>query len=620
MKKMKLFNELFKKKKIKPKKKEESSLIDNVADIQSLFAPDVLQENPDYLYLGPERYTRTFVMTVYPRETYVGWLDEIFSIGEVELSVDVQTIPDSLVINELTNQVSKVIATYNLYKKTGNILQIPTLEAMMQDLEKERAAIQTNRDRMFYVSIFITLHAKNLQELEEKTLILEDVFARKATKIRTLSFRQVDGFKSSLMASDKVVPDFHRNVTTGGLATMIPISNPDLTHPSGIYLGRNLFTGAPMFLNSFIGPPHLNNQHISVFGVPGSGKSVSLKTIIARNAITGVRIAVLDPEGEYKKLIKDLLGGEYINIRQGRPSGINLFEIEADIDDTTGEKEFVPIMEKVAEIRAVLGAIARNFMGRPLTALEIVAIEQAVIETYREKGITEDIESLYEEGGQVDDDTFVIGKKKKEMPTLTDFHRFLSEKPNAKELSEILLPFLKGGSMGMFDCQSRVDAQTPILAIGLSEIKDEFTKFYASFVLLSWIWQVFVQKNRDVPKMIPVDETWMFIKYPESAKFLNDLARRGRKHKASLIFASQFLDEFLSSEEGRSVISSCATSILMRQHPAAVGKIVKHFHLASGAYDLLQTFGPGECIISLNGNITAIKVEPSPYEWPYITT
>lgn len=608
------------KKRSKTLKQKKPNLIDNVADIQSLFAPDVLEEKPDYLYLGPEQYTRTFALTVYPRETYVGWLNEIFSLGEIELAVNVELIPDSIVINELTTQVSKVMATYSLYQKTGNILHIPTLETMIQDLEAERAAIQTNRDRMFYVSIFITLHAKTLQELEEKTLILEDVFARKATKVRSMSFRQVEGFKSSIFASDKTSADFYRNVTAGGLATMIPVSNPDLTHPSGIYLGRNLSTGAPMFFNSFLVPSYLNNQHISVFGIPGSGKSVTLKTIIARNAITGVRIAILDPEGEYKKLIKDLLGGEYIQIRQGRPSGINLFEIEADIDET-GKKEYVPIMEKVAEIRAILGTIARNFRGKPLTALEIVAIEQAVIETYREREITQDVESLYEEGGkQLDSNTFVIGKTKKEMPTLSDFHQHLSKKPNAKELSEILIPFLKGGSMGIFDCQSKVNAKTPVLAIDLSQIRDEFTKFYASSVILSWIWQVFVQKNRNVLKMIPIDETWMFIKYPESAEFLNSLARRGRKHKAALVFASQFIDEFLSSEEGRSVINSCATSIIMRQHPGSVEKVVEYFHLASGAHNLLQTFAPGECIISLNGNITAIKVEPSPYEWPYITT
>ena len=30
------------------------------------------------------------------------------------------------------------------------------------------------------------------------------------------------------------------NIMTGGLATMFPVSNPELTHANGIYLGDNL--------------------------------------------------------------------------------------------------------------------------------------------------------------------------------------------------------------------------------------------------------------------------------------------------------------------------------------------------------------------------------------------
>lgn len=601
-------------------KMQNADLVENVADLKSLFIPDGLYEHSDYIYLGPARYARTFALTVYPRETYVGWLDDIFSVGEIDVSVTVEDVPNDLVISELTEKVAQVESIYRLYRKTGNILQLPALEAMLADLEAERKAIQTNRDKMFYVTVLITLHAKSLEELEHKTMILEDIMARKATQMRTLCFRQIEAFKTTLPTGLPPIRGFSRNVTTGGLATLFPIANPDLTHPSGIYLGRNLFTGAPVFIDSFAVPKYLNNQHIVIFGIPGSGKSVALKLKLARNAAAGTRIVVLDPEGEYKKLINDLLGGEYITIQQGKPAGINLFEIEPDVDET-GQKEYVPILEKVAEIRNLLGAIARNFMGRPLTALEIVAVEQAVTEVYRDRGITQDPKSLYEEGGKrIDSDRFVIGRTKKAMPTLSDFREKLMNKPNGAEIAQILVPFTKTGSMGMFDCESKIDSNTPIIGFNLSEIKDEFTKFYATYVILTFIWQKFVQKNRGVNKMIACDETWMFVKYPESAKFLNDLARRGRKHKAALIVASQFIDEFLSNEEGKAVVNSCATAILMRQNPSATDMVVKHFNLASGAGELLQTFSPGECILSLNGVVTAIKVEPTPYEWAFITT
>jgi conjugal transfer ATP-binding protein TraC len=98
------------------------------------------------------------------------------------------------------------------------------------------------------------------------------------------------------------------------------------------------------------------------------------------------------------------------------------------------------------------------------------------------------------------------------------------------------------------------------------------------------------------------------------------LARRGRKHKACLLIASQFIDEFLSCEQGRAVIHSADTSILMRQNPAVVDQVVDHFNLAEGTKQQLSSFEPGEAILSLNGNVTGIKVIPIPYEWPYITT
>lgn len=602
------------------KKGDGFDLRNGTSDIQSLFVPDALQETSDTLYLGPSRYARIYALSVYPRDVYVGWLDDLFSAGEIDLSVSVEVIPDNLIIKKLNDQVVKTAAMYAVQEKQGNILHLPQLKEMLDDLEAERAAIQTNRDRMFYATVLIAVYGKTPEDLERRATAVNDILARKATQMRCLSFRQIEGLKAVLPVNAVPPRGFRRNVTTGGVASFFPIANPDLTHPSGIYLGRNLFTGAPVFLDSFIGPPWLNNQHITVFGIPGMGKSVTIKTILNKSALIGTHIAVLDREGEYKKSIVDLLGGEYITIRQGRPAGINPLDIEPDTDET-GNKQYVPIMDKVAEMRALLGTIAQNFMGRPLTALEVVAIEQAVPEIYAQKGIDAHIENLYTSGGiQIDDGTYTVSGVKKPMPTLSDLQAALATKPNAAELAEVMKPFLKNGSMGFFDCTSTVNIDAPVIGFNLAGITDEFTKLYTSFVLLTWIWQNFVQKHRDVRKIVAVDEAWTFIKYRESAEFLETLARRGRKHKACLLIASQFIDEFLSCEQGRAVINSADTSILMRQNPAVVDQIVEYFHLAEGAKQLLSSFASGEAVLSLNNNVTAIKIDPIPYEWPYITT
>ena len=54
----------------------------------------------------------------------------------------------------------------------GNILHLPELEKEITDLEELRMLIQTNQDKLFFATIFISLNAETLEELNEKTKIL----------------------------------------------------------------------------------------------------------------------------------------------------------------------------------------------------------------------------------------------------------------------------------------------------------------------------------------------------------------------------------------------------------------------------------------------------------------
>ncbi len=48
------------------------------------------------------------------------------------------------------------------------------------DNEIVREAIQTNRDKMFYVSVFIAVHADSVEELNKKCDSVEDVLAQQS--------------------------------------------------------------------------------------------------------------------------------------------------------------------------------------------------------------------------------------------------------------------------------------------------------------------------------------------------------------------------------------------------------------------------------------------------------
>lgn len=366
----------------KKEKKKEIDIFSNIPSMADLLLPEELQERKDYLTLGYNKYSRIFVMTVYPEQTWVSWLDDLFSIGNINISVKVEPSSNGNVISQLTKKLVQSQSEYATYSKQGNILHLPVLEKQINDLEDLRMLIQTNQDKLFFATIFITLNAESLYELNEKTKILESELNKKTSMIRTLTFRQLEGLKTMLPIGEIPIANYERNMVAGGIATLIPISNPNLSHDKGIFIGRNMFTNAPVYVDNFIGPPTLPNPHVFICGTSGGGKSVALKTLAARNiATTGCSVFFIDVEGEYSGLTK-MLGGKVIKIVQGESAGINPFELEPD---TKGNKQFLNILDKVAEIRGLLGTICRNYQGRTLNGTEITEIEIIVNQLYAEK-------------------------------------------------------------------------------------------------------------------------------------------------------------------------------------------------------------------------------------------
>lgn len=478
---------------------------------------------------------------------------------------------------------------------------------MLCDYDEIRRLVQTSNDKLFFVTILLRLNASNLEELDIKSNILKNEFAKISAKARTLNFRQFEGLKSNLPLNELNIYDYERNVTTNGLATMFPIANSNTeSSMSGVCIGRNYFTGLPVYLDTF--DKNITNPHIIVLGVTGAGKSVTMDTISSRSLVTkNTQSAILDIEGEYKRRTENL-GGRIIEIKQGVPAGINIFDIDIEQDENGIEK--VNILNKVAEIRAILSGIVRNYMNRSLNAKELVEIEESVIETYKQKGITTNKESIYEKEGGKLGNKLTLGKIRKKMPTLSDFQKILSSKNNSKELAEILSGFLKGKSLGMFDCTSNININDYAIDFDLSSITDEVTKFYASMVITTWITEKYMRRSEMYEeKSVYIDEAWTMLKYEETANFIENLARRARKRGVRLVIATQLPEELISSQQGRAILNCCGTAILMKQSPISVDKVIDYFKLSKGTREFLLKARQGEALLNIEGTISAICIE-----------
>ena len=588
--------------------KNNQDIFEKVPKLIDLIIPDCIDEKRDYIVLGDDKYSRSFVLAVYPNKTFLGWLDKIFSmLGDITLSIISRPANDDSVIRQLNKKVTVLESERRTYESKGNIDLIHPLEKMILDYDQIRKQVQMANDKLFFVTILLRINAKNLEELNTKSNLLKNEFAKISAQVRCLNFRQLEGLKANLPFDLLNIFDYERNVTCSGLATMFPIASSNtLSHPNGVPIGRNYFTGLPVYLNTF--DKSLTNPHIVILGVTGAGKSVTMDILSARSIVTrNTQSAILDIEGEYKKRTESL-GGRVISIKQGVSSGINLFDMDLDEDENGIEK--VNLLNKVAEIRAILSGLVKHYMDRPLNAKELADIEESVIETYKEKGITTYKESLFEkEGGKIGE-KLTLGKIKKKMPTLTDFQRILAGKKNSTELADILTGFLKGKSLGIFDCQSNINSNDICIDFDLSNITDEVTKFYASMVITSWITEKYMQRsNLYEEKSIYIDEAWTMLKYEETADFIESLARRARKRGVRLVLASQMAQEFTDSPQGRATLNSCGTAIIMKQSPASVDNILEFFKLSEGTKDFLLQAQKGEALLYLEGKVSAIVIE-----------
>ena len=199
----------------KKQKQRKIDIFNNMPNVMDLLLPDTLQERKDYLVLGYNKYSRIFVMTVYPEQTWVSWLDDLFNIGNINISVKIEPSSNSNVINQLTKKLVQSQSEYSIYSRQGNILHLPELEKQIGDLEDLRMLIQTNQDKLFFATIFITLNAESLQELNEKTKILESELNKKTAMIRTLTFRQLEGLKTMLPFGEIPISNYERNMVAG---------------------------------------------------------------------------------------------------------------------------------------------------------------------------------------------------------------------------------------------------------------------------------------------------------------------------------------------------------------------------------------------------------------------
>ncbi|MCR4426255.1 MAG: ATP-binding protein [Firmicutes bacterium] len=584
-------------------------------DLRDLVAPDGFLVSPSHIQIGSGRFVRSYAVSMLPSEVMVGWLDGLYNVGDVDISFHIVPGENRAVVEELSNKLAMLDAQNMLDEKNGDYRFIPLRAAEGTDINQLRLDIQTNRNKMMYVSILFTVAADNIEQLEKKARLLESVLAGSAVHVRQAFLRQPEGLRSVSPIGDIQLTRVYRNLDLGASTTLMPFLGSDLTHENGVLLGINETTGGPVFYNAFAGPPLLTNPHMALIATSGAGKTTLVKMMSARSALLGIRTVFVDPEGEYGSLVRGA-GGVYIRLVPGGKVYLNPFEIEADEQEG---RQFVNVLDKIADLKGLVAVMVEG-AGEKIKPEEIAIVEEVVAEEYASRGIDDNPGNLYVEETGLKDGVYVSRKVKKRMPTLSSFYSRLQTKGEvAERLLLLLKPYLAGGSMGLFDGESDINLKdAPFVAFDVSKLEERFLRPFAMYVVLGWIWEEFVKADRKARKRVVVDEAWTMMKYKQTADFLETMARRARKYGTSLCVSTQNFMEFASSNQGLAVITNLDSLILMQQNPKELDTVSEVFRLSAKQRDFLRTAGVGQALLRAGRQAVAFTAEVAPFEWEFL--
>lgn len=527
--------------------------------VKDMIAPSYVEVDFNHIKID-SKYYRTLFVVGYPRYVSANWLHSLITYDHpLTISMFIYPSESKEILNELKRKIAQMQATIEGDIKAGKAVD-PTVQVTLDDALSLQAELAKGAERFFQYGLYVTIPADTIEELENVTKEIDSTLSSLLIISKQATLEQEEGFKSTLpLFMDKLMQ--WRNMDTTSLGMTFPFSTASLTRNEGILYGLNQHDGSLIIFDRFT----LENANAVILGKSGGGKSFMVKLEALRLLMMDIDVIILDPENEYRTLCKNL-GGEFVDFSASSQYKLNPFDLNKETDDKD------ELSNKILDLHSLMKVI----MGE-ISPSQDALLDRALVLTYREKGITQDVESFINEP-----------------PLLEDLYKILigMESVEAQELADRLEKFVKGSASGIFNSFSNFDIKNPFTVFGIRDLEENLRPV-AMYIVLDYIWHR-VREGELKKRVLIVDEAWYLIKNKDSAAYLHNFAKRARKYKLGMSTITQDVEDFMDTEEGKAIITNSSLQIILKQSTAAVDRIAKTFYLTGGEKHFLLSAGVGE--------------------------
>jgi len=508
-------------------------------DFKDFICPDTFEFESDSFRIG-DKLGRVLFLREYASYIKDSMVSELCDLNRnMMFSIDIIPVPTDEAVREVENRLLGVETNITNWQRKQN--QNNNFSAVIPyDMEQQRKESKeflddlTTRDQRMMFAVVTLVHiADTKDQLDSDTEALLTTARKHLCQFAALKYQQADGLNTVLPFGLRKINAL-RTLTTESLAVLIPFRAQEINHSGGVYQGVNVISKNPIFVNR----KNLLNGNGFIFGVPGSGKSMTAKReeVSILLADPNADVILIDPEREYTPLV-NAFGGEVIRISATSNSHINAMDMNEEYGDGAN-----PVILKS---EFILSLCEQLIGGASLGAKQKSLIDRCTANVYKgyiQRGYTGN------------------------PPTLQDFREELlkQSEPEAKEIA-LAIELFTDGWLNTFAKKTNVDVDSRLICYDILDFGKQLQSIGMLVVLDNILNRITANRAKGRNTYIFIDEIYLLFQHEYSANFLFTMWKRVRKYGAFATGITQNVDDMLQSHTARTMLANSEFIIMLNQ-------------------------------------------------------
>lgn len=521
-------------------------------DFRDYICPDSIEKTSDRLKLG-RRFCRVLYLKDYASYIKDCLVTELTDLSRnMMLSIDIVPVPTDEAVREVETRLLGVETNITNWQRRQNANNnfsavIPYDMELQRREAKEFLDDLTTRDqRMMLCVLTMVLTAETQEQLDSDTETVLSIARKHMCQLAVLKYQQYDGLNTVLPIGTRRIDAF-RTLTTESLAVFIPFKVQEIMDKGGIYFGENAISHNLIMCNK----ETLLNQSAFVLGVPGSGKSFSVKELITFLMLnTDDDILICDPEGEFAPLVEAMGDdiGTVIHVAAGGKHRLNaMYMVEG-----YGEKN--SIVDKSQFIMSLVEQIDKSGVGPQHKSI----IDRCTAQLYQEAA-----------------ETGII-------PTLSALREKLLVQPEAKAQDIALsLELYTTGSLDIFGHAGNVDLDKRVVVFNIHDLGEQLKPAGLLVITDTMLNRVTLNWQRGRRTHVFIDEFHVVFENEQSGNFFASVWRQFRKRNAFPTAITQNVEYLLDSVQASTMVSNSEFVVMLNQAAKDREKLAKLLNISN---------------------------------------